>query len=74
MAKQMAKTMDFDIICDVMVKEGWSVVEVNYGPGKEWIDVMAWYDTTCEGDYKEHNGKWLIKNPKDAVIFKLRWA
>ena len=74
LSKEMAQSIDFDILCDTLVPFGWTVVEVEYGPGKEWIDVMAWFDGNCVGDYKEWQGKWLFKNEKDAIMFKLKWA
>ena len=74
LSKEMSASIDFDILCDTLVPFGWTVVEVEYGPDKKWIDVMAWFESNCVGDYKEHNGKWLFKNEKDAIIFKLKWA
>ena len=74
LAKQMNASIDFDILCDTLVPFGWSVIEVDYGPNTKWIDVMAWYESNCTGDYKEHKGKWLIHNTEDAILFKLRWA
>ena len=40
MAKEFQKTIDFDMLCNTLVPFGWTVVEVEYGPGKEWIDVI----------------------------------
>jgi glutathione synthase/RimK-type ligase-like ATP-grasp enzyme len=75
LAKEFRKTMDFDLMCDIMVDvRGYVVVEVNYGPTQHWSDVMAWADSTCSGEYKEHNGKWLFELEEDATMFKLKWA
>ena len=74
LADEFRKSMDFDLMCDVMIRmRGYVTVEIDYGPDKPWSDVMAWVDSTCTGDYKEHNGTWLFERAEDATIFKLRW-
>jgi len=74
LADESRKSMDFDLMCDIMVRmRGFVVVEIEYGPDKPWIDVMTWADENCTGDYKEHNGKWLFERAEDATMFKLRW-
>lgn len=74
LAEEFRKTIDFDMMCDIMVRmRGFVVVEIEYGPDKQWIDVISWVDENCTGEYKEHNGKWLIERPEDATMFKLKW-
>ena len=74
LADEFRKTMDFDLMCDIMVKmRGYVTVEIEYSPDKPWTDVMSWFDANCTGDYQEHNGTWLIERPEDATMFKLRW-
>jgi hypothetical protein len=70
----LRKSEDFGIMCYVFESFGYTVVEIQYSETKKWIDVMAWFDSVCTGDYKEHNGSWLIEKPEDAILFKLRWA
>jgi hypothetical protein len=74
LADEFRKSVDFEMMCDIMVEfRGYVIVEIEYGPDKKWIDIMAWFDANCTGDYKEHNGKWLIERPEDATMFKLKW-
>jgi len=74
LAVDMQKTMDFDIICDIMAElRGYIVAEIDYGPNRPWVDVMAWADSSCSGEYKEHNGKWLFELAEDATMFRLKW-
>lgn len=70
----MAKSMDFDIICDVFAPMGYAVVKIEYGPDKKWVDVFAWADSNCVSEFQEHNGKWLFAQAKDATMFMLRWS
>ena len=79
LADAMRKTMDFDVLCDVMTRFGWTVVKVEYFSGDDdiahtWIKLVEWADQNCTGQWKEHLGKWLFEDPKDATMFKLRWA
>jgi hypothetical protein len=75
LAEEFHKSIDFDVMCDIMVDlRGYVIVEIDYGPDQHWSDVMAWADSTCSGEYKEHNGKWLFEQAEDATMFKLKWA
>jgi hypothetical protein len=76
LGKEFQRTIDFDIICDIMVSlQGYAVVEIDYhGPNQRWVDTMSWADTNCTGKFQEHNGKWLFERPEDATMFKLKWA
>ena len=74
-AEKLQKTMDFDILCDVLSSFGWTVIEIDYNPveGQGWSDVVNWSDNNFLGGWKEHAGKWLIENAKDATMFALKW-
>ena len=74
LAKEMQKTMDYGILCDVMVRFGWTVVKTEYKGGQPWVDVVDWASKNLTGKYQEHNGVWLIEEPEDAVMFKLKWV
>jgi hypothetical protein len=75
LAEEFCTDMDFDLMCDIMVElRGYVIVEIDYNSDKPWVDVMAWVDSTCLAEYKEHNGKWLFELVEDATMFKLRWA
>ena len=75
LAEEMQKTMDFNILCDVLARFGWTVFEMNYDPinGQGWNDVVNWADDNFSGGWKEHAGKWLIEHAKDATMFALKW-
>ena len=75
LAEEMSKSFDFVILCDVLSRFGWTVLEMDYDPdaGQGWNTVKNWVDDNFLGDHKEHNGKWLIENPKDATMFSLKW-
>jgi len=74
LAEDMQKTMDYEILCDVLITFGWTRVETEYEGGQPWVDVVDWASKNLTGKYKEHNGVWLIEEPEDAVMFKLKWV
>ena len=73
-AKEMQRSIDFEVLCGLYVEMGHTVVRINYGPTCQWIDVMAWVDANRTGDYREHKGMWVFELPEDATMFALRWA
>lgn len=74
LAQEMKKTMDFEIMADIMVTmRGYVRTEIDYGPEQSWVDVIAWVDNNCSGEYQEHNGMWLFELEEDAVLFRLKW-
>lgn len=73
LAVNFQKTVDYDILCDVMIGFGHTVVEIDYHNDQKWSDVMAWATKNCTGGYQEHLGKWLFELEKDAIMFKLKW-
>lgn len=74
LAKEMNALIDFNIICDTLEPFGWTVVEIDYSPKQRWDDVMAWVAENFTDDFQEHKGKWLIKDAKDATMFKLKFV
>jgi hypothetical protein len=75
LAKDMQQGMDFEILCDVLVRFEWTVISIDYDPdsGQAWNTVINWADDNFEGEFQEYNGTWLIENPKDATMFALKW-
>ncbi len=75
LAKDMSNSMDFEILCDVLVRFEWTVLYMDYDPGngQGWNTVINWADENFEGNYQEHKGTWLIENAKDATMLALKW-
>ena len=75
LAKDMQKGMDFEILCDVLSRFGWTVIQVDYDPDsvQAWNTVVNWADENFKGEFREHNGTWLIESSKDATMFALKW-
>lgn len=73
-AKNLQKSIDYDVLCELMIPFGYTAVQIEYSNEKRWIDVMAWVDSNRIDDYREHKGRWLFKSEQDAIMFKLRWV
>lgn len=74
-AKELQKSIDFGIICDILVTmRGYVRVDIEHGYERAWTDVKQWCDENCSGEHSEHNGIWLFENEQDAIMFKLKWA
>jgi|APCry1669189567_1035234.scaffolds.fasta_scaffold27826_2 hypothetical protein len=74
LGKEFQKTMDFEIMADIMVDmRGYVRLEIDYGPNQRWDDVIAWVGNNCSGEYQEHNGTWIFELEEDAVLFRLKW-
>ena len=75
LAEEMSKSMNFNVLCDVMTRFGWTVLEMDYDSESDqaWHTVKNWVDDNFSGDHNEHNGTWLIESEKDATMFALKW-
>jgi hypothetical protein len=75
LAKDMQQGMDFEILCDVLVRFEWTVLQMDYDPdsGQARNTVMNWADENFKGEFQEYNGTWLIELAKDATMFALKW-
>ena len=73
-ATEMSRSMDFEILADVMVEMGWHRIELDrYTDNYHAIDVREWVATNCSGEHRNNGATWLFKKSQDAIMFKLRW-
>ena len=73
LAEEMRKTMDFEMMCELFVPEGYTRIELEYGSKQTWFEVIEWATNNFTGTHREHNGVWLIEKEEDAIMFKLKW-
>lgn len=72
-AKELADEMDWTIVADLCLENGWTEVMVdNYH--RKYNDGMAeWIFENLKGDKTGYKGRWLFKQASDATWFRLRW-
>ncbi len=74
-AKRMAEEIDWEIIADMLVQAGWSMVNLNhYKDRYQSIDIETWIDKNCKGKYKKRSTTFVFEKKEDAAWFKLRWV
>ena len=82
MAREIDKELLDIIMIDVLTKdEGWTATKINHAFGEmaivqefDWYSKTAeWIHLNAQGDYKLLKGQWLFKDPKDAIMFILKW-
>lgn len=73
LAEEMRKTMDFEVLSELFVLEGYTRIELDYGSKRTWFEVVEWVANNFTGKHREHNGVWLIEKEEDAIMFKLKW-
>lgn len=74
MSKAMAEEIDWEIIADMLVQAGWSMVNLNhYKDRYQSIDIETWIDENCKGKYKKRSTTFVFEKKEDAAWFKLRW-
>ena len=73
-AKEMSRSMDWEILADVMCRFGWHRIDLDrYTDNHHAIDIREWVAKTCSGKHRSNGASWLFEEQADAVMFKLRW-
>lgn len=73
LGEEMQRSIDFDVICNLLIDSGWTRLEIEYNQTQPWVAVKDWAGQNFEGTHREHAGVWLIENAKDATMFALKW-
>lgn len=74
-AKELYDEIDFSILADIFIKDGWT--EIDFNPHQK--DVVAhaikeWIQTKCKGPCHSRGRRFLFKEESDAVNFVLKWS
>jgi hypothetical protein len=73
-ANDICKHVDFEVLCKLLISHGHTLVDLEHGSSRAWVDVINWADQNCSDSWTQHNGKWLFKDERDATMFVLRWS
>jgi len=74
-AKKMSEDIDFDVFANVLCKNGWTKFSLpRYIDNHHAIDIRYWVEDNCRGKTKSNGATWIFEDPKDAVMFMLRWG
>ncbi len=75
-AKLMQEEIDWKVLCDFLVEQGWTKVYIKWGnmSASQSHYIKEWCSHTLMGHYKCRSNTWLFENEKDAIIFTLKWS
>jgi hypothetical protein len=73
-AKELAKDIDAQVLCQAMEDSGWHKVDFDfYKPSiTKFIEVIGWIDNNCRENFR-CSGSIVFKHGEDATHFTLRW-
>lgn len=73
-AEEMATEIDWEILADIYLGDGWHEVNVQDYTEKYRAGMADWIFANIKGCKTGLRGRWLFKNGKDATWFRMMWA
>lgn len=71
--RQMAKEIDFQILCGFLEEIGWTKVILS-PMTKEYGDAIDyWTQTQLTGNFENMGLVWIFEDKGDAINFTLKW-
>ena len=75
-SKVLQEEIDWEVQQDMMVKMGWTQIEMSWPHRMSAVDAHAvkqWCRDNLQGHYKGRARIWLFEKEQDATMFVLRW-
>ena len=74
MSKILAEEIDWELLADIFVKQGWTMVDLpRFKDRYEAIDIELWVDENCTGKHMKRSKTFVFEKKQDAEWFMLRW-
>lgn len=74
MSKILAEEIDWELLADIFVKQGWTMVDLpRFQNRYEAIDIDLWIDDNCTGKHLKRGRTFVFEAKQDAEWFSLRW-
>ena len=74
-AVHLQKELDWELISDMAVANGWTRAEiVPFSRPELQRAVLEWVQTNAQGHYQNFETRYVFQNEKDAVLFALKWT
>lgn len=75
LSNQIAQSIDFELLSDVLIACGWHRVEIkNLLNRKRSIAILMWCNDNVKNKFKHLDNTFMFENQGDAVNFALRWS
>lgn len=73
--KAMEEEPDLITESYAMIKDGWKSAEYPDGISyEEYCEIADWVEDNIKGPNKSIFSSWYFKDPKDYMLFVLRWS
>lgn len=77
-SKAIREEMDFSVLSDILVGEGWTEVTATRLSqllnDPEQTAILEWLKHTCQGRYHRLGHRVIFEREQDATAFVLRWS
>ena len=74
LSNQIAKSIDFELITDMLLACGWKRVELNFLTIDNSTEILNWCKTNLKHRYQYLDNVFIFENQGEAVNFTLRWS
>jgi len=71
--KQMAKEIDFQILCGFLEELGWTKVILSPMTKEHGDAIDYWTQTQLTGNFENMGLVWIFEDKGDAINFTLKW-
>ena len=73
-AKLLAQEIDREVLWNMMCELGWVRVDLPAETDvQQSIEIVEWLRKNIDNPYEKAGRKFIFKDEKDAMWFKLRW-
>lgn len=73
-AQDMAQEIDFGILSDILLENGWTPVEfIPFTYSKQAADIANWAEQHCMGKWRNYGVKFVFERAQDATAAILKW-
>ena len=74
-SKEISNEIDFRILVDLCIADGWTKVVLTRRPSAVYIEMREWCRVQGFAHHTRSLGRnWLFKEEKLATLFLLRWS
>ena len=71
--KQMAKEIDFQILCGFLEELGWTKVILSPMTKEQGDAIDYWTQTQLTGNFENMGLVWVFEDKGNAINFTLKW-
>jgi hypothetical protein len=73
-AQEIADEIDFEIVSNILIQSGWTVINMRILPQTIGSNVNDWLHTECKKHWQHRGNTWIFEDRNEAALFKLTWS